>query len=54
MNATIQLGKAATQTTTLTLKSWDPRNTIDAARVNERTLRPGFTAAAYAAGDGRE
>ena len=31
MNATIQLGKAATQTTTLTLKSWDPRNTIDFA-----------------------
>ena len=47
MNATIQLGKAATQTTTLTLKSWDPRNTIDAAHRNERTLRAGFTAAAY-------
>ena len=52
MNATIQLGKAATQTTTLTLKSWDPRNTIDAARVNERTLRAGFTAVAAAAGQG--
>ena len=54
MNATIQLGKAATQTTTLTLKSWDPRNTIDFARVNERTLRPGFTAVAAAAGDGQD
>ena len=54
MNATIQLGKAATQTTTLTLKSWDPRNTIDAAHRNERTLRAGFTAAAYAAGDGQD
>ena len=52
MNATIQLGKAATQTTTLTLKSWDPRNTIDFAHRNERTLRAGFAAAAYAAGDG--
>ena len=52
MNATIQLGKAATQTTTLTLKSWDPRNTIDFARVNERTLRPGFTAVAAVAGQG--
>ena len=54
MNATIQLGKAATQTTTLTLKSWDPRNTIDVAHRNERTLRAGFTAAAYAAGDGQD
>ena len=54
MNATIQLGKAATQTTTLTLKSWDPRNTIDAAHVNERTVRAGFAAAAYAAGDGQD
>ena len=54
MNATIQLGKAATQTTTLTLKSWDPRNTIDAAHVNERTARAGFAAAAYAAGDGQD
>ena len=54
MNATIQLGKAATQTTTLTLKSWDPRNTIDFARVNERTLRAGFTAIAAAAGDGQD
>ena len=54
MNATIQLGKAATQTTTLTLKSWDPRNTIDAARINERTLRAGFTAIAAAAGDGQD
>ena len=54
MNATIQLGKAATQTTTLTLKSWDPRNTIDFAHRNERTLRAGFTAAAYAAGDGQD
>ena len=53
MNATIQLGKAATQTTTLTLKSWDPRNTIDFARVNERTARAGFTAVA-AAGDAAE
>ena len=54
MNATIQLGKAATQTTTLTLKSWDPRNTIDFARVNERTARAGFTAVAAAAGDGQD
>ena len=54
MNATIQLGKAATQTTTLTLKSWDPRNTIDFAHRNERTLRAGFSAAAYAAGDGQD
>ena len=54
MNATIQLGKAATQTTTLTLKSWDPRNTIDFARVNERTLRAGVTAIAAAAGDGQD
>ena len=54
MNATIQLGKAATQTTTLTLKSWDPRNTIDFAHVNERTARAGFAAAAYAAGDGQD
>jgi len=54
MNATIQLGKAATQTTTLTLKSWDPRNTIDFAHRNERTLRAGFAAAAYAAGDGQD
>ena len=54
MNATIQLGKAATQTTTLTLKSWDPRNTIDFAHRNERTLRAGFTAAAYAAGNGQD
>ena len=53
MNATIQLGKAATQTTTLTLKSWDPRNTIDFAHRNERTLRAGFTAAAYR-GDGQD
>ena len=42
MNATIQLGKAATQTTTLTLKSWDPRNTIDFAHRNERTLGLGL------------
>ena len=54
MNATIQLGKAATQTTTLTLKSWDPRNTIDFAHVNERTARAGFAAATYAAGDGQD
>ena len=54
MNATIQLGKAATQTTTLTLKSWDPRNTIDFAHRNERTVRAGFAAAAYAAGDGQD
>jgi len=54
MNATIQLGKSATQTTTLTLKSWDPRNTIDFARVNERTARAGFTAVAAAAGDGQD
>lgn len=54
MNATIQLGKAATQTTTLTLKSWDPRNTIDFAHRNERTVRAGFTAAAYAAGNGQD
>ena len=54
MNATIQLGKAATQTTTLTLKSWDPRNTIDFAHRNERTARAGFAAAAYAAGDGQD
>ena len=52
MNAIIQLGKAFTQTTTLTLKSWDSRNTIDFARVNERTLRPGFTAVAAVAGQG--
>ena len=54
MNETIQLGKAASQTTTLSLKSWDPRNTIDFAHRNERTLRAGFTAAAYAAGDGQD
>ena len=52
MNATIQLGKGATQTTVLSLKSWDPRNTIDFARVNERTARAGFTAVAAVAGDG--
>jgi len=52
--STIQLGKAANQTTALTFKSWNPANTIDFTHVKERTLRAGFAAATYAAGDGQD
>ncbi|MDG2141420.1 MAG: hypothetical protein P8K27_07975, partial [Gammaproteobacteria bacterium] len=52
--STIQLGKAANQTTQLTFKSWNPENTMDVAHRNERTARAGFAAANYAAGDGQD
>ncbi len=50
MTATIQLGKSATQTTTVNLKSWDPRNTIDEQRIPGRIARDGLAAVAPSAG----
>jgi flagellin-like hook-associated protein FlgL len=44
MEATIQLGKNATQTTVITLKSWDPRNTLDAEAIPGRIARDGLAA----------
>jgi flagellin len=50
MNATIQLGKNSAQTTVVSLKSWDPRNTIDAQRIPGRIARDGLAAVAPSAG----
>jgi flagellin len=52
MEATIQLGKNATQTTVITLKSWDPRNTLDAEAIPGRIARDGLAADDFAVGGG--
>jgi flagellin len=52
MTATIQLGKNANQNTVISIKSWDPRNTIDDRTAPGRNARDGLAADTFNAGDG--
>ena len=50
MQANIHLGKNASQSTTISIKSWDPRNTIDVDTAPGRIARDGLAASTFAAG----
>lgn len=52
MQANIQVGKNSSQFTTMSLRSWDPRNTIDKEAQGERIARAGFAANAFSGGTG--
>ena len=50
MQANIHLGKNASQSTVVSIKSWDPRNTIDVDTAPGRIARDGLAASTFAAG----
>ena len=52
MQANIHLGKNASQSTVVSIKSWDPRNTIDVDTAPGRIARDGLAASTFAVGGG--
>lgn len=52
MQANIHLGKNASQSTVVSIKSWDPRNTIDVDTAPGRIARDGLAADTFDAGGG--